>query len=526
MTTNVAETILGLDYRCYSDPYGTDNSECSDVDFKIFTARGVNFPYYPDGFSASDALQNYSKDIPYNIAPEAQWRLGYEPSSPRSVFQVILPVMLQLVPEINQLLAEPDYTKAMNLADVLTSKLRNATYKGVPLVKLSAWQVATAEGLSMEEARLAGDLQGIQQLWFTSFLISAASFIRSIAQNKLIIDGPTSLVTPMGKSNGVLRRIGMQALVNGLLDKASAKGVQIFYGRKVVRIRQIKNSDGQMFITLDNGRRIKTGTLFLNIPNGDLLSFGQTSEPVQSATDDFMTVLSSVDKVQLSKLYCYWEDAWWLTKLNFTRGTFQMSDETLFKGRYHDGDVQCKDPGTFKNCRGSLLVSYASSSVTGADPGSPLRAYNPKAYWPFGKNDALRKLIPGQMSSHQQMHFEEIHSQLRRVHKKTFELVGMDSETAIPMSEGCVYADWREVGFHINFGAVLNESVMTNEMFTKPIQDLNLSLVNEYWSEINGWAEGSLLSAERALFHVHGLPKPDWMDEPFHDSMIRKFNMV
>lgn len=524
MTTNIAENVLGLKYRCYTDPFNVDSPECFGDNLKIFTARGVNFPLYPDGFSADDALQNYSKDIPYNIPPDAQWRLGYDPPSLRDPYSILYSVVSGMIPEVEQLENEPDYTKAMALADVAISKLQNATYKGVPFVNLALWQLAVAEGMSNEELRLFTDRDTFPEYLFGACFMFSVLDIRNVALRKVPLDGTPELVTPMRKIDGVLRRAGMDSLVEGLLGKALAKGVKLYYGNKVTKVERVKNASGKMYVTLENGKRIKTGNVFLNIPKGDLLSFGLTSEPMQSGSDDFTKVLSSVEKSQVSKMYCYWNDAWWLTKLNLTRGVVRMSDETLYQGRYHDGDVVCEDPGTFKKCRGSLLVSYASGSTTGAEPGSPLRAYNAEVYWPFGDGDALRTLIPGKMSAHEQQYFDDIHSQLRHVHKETFALIGMDSETAIPESEGCVYADWRDVGVHVNYGAALGDLV-ANEFYAKPVPDLNLSLVNEYWNEYDGWAEGSLLAAERALLHVHGLPKPWWMDKPFHVSMIRKLNM-
>lgn len=525
MTTKIAETVLGFDHRCYTDFFGVDHPECFGDELKVFSTRGINFPFYPDGFDASDALQNYSKDIPYNLDPEVQWRLGFDPPSPRDPYAILYSVVSGLIPEVEELENEPDYAKAMELADVVISKLRNTTYNGIPFIKLALWQLAVAEGMSAEELSLYGDISTFPEFLFGSCLFFSMVDMRNVALRKVPLVGTPELSTPIGNVKGVIRRIGMDNLVLGLLNKAQAKGVKIFYGHKVTGVYKVGNSADEMYVMLEDGSRVKTGTLFLNIPRSDLLSFGLSSEPMKSGTAEFKTVLQSVDKSQASKMYCYWEDAWWLTKLNFTRGVFRMADETLYQGRYHDGDVQCSDPGTLKNCRGSLLVSYASGSTTGAEPGTPLRAYNSDIYWPFGDNDALRKLIPGNMTSHEQQQFDDIHTQLRRVHKKTFELIGMDSDTAIPQSEGCVYADWREIGIHVIFGAPLDSSIVLNEVYTKPVAGLNLSLVNENWNEYDGWAEGSLLSAERALYQVHGLSKPWWMDEPFHKSMIRKLNV-
>lgn len=521
--------MLGLDYFCYTDPQERDFPKCESSGTTILTTRGRTFDYYPDGFSADDSFQNYSEAVPYKIDPEWRWRVGTSLASPRNPFNVLFSSSSPIEAVANQWLAletAPDYATAMSIADSMAGAIVNGTYKSTPLSKVTVWQVAVEEGITAEELKLFldGETPATADLLHVSIESTLIPAIYEVALNKIPIKGTTDLVTPVARFDGVLRRIGMDSIVVGLLNSATNAGVKLFYNQRVVQVSRVKNGTGEMNVMLENGQLVRTGTVFLNIPRNELIALGLVSEPVKSSEMDFRGVLSRVNEISFSKMYCFWEDAWWLTKLNLTKGIFRTADETLFSGRYHDGDVTCAaDSTNFTTCRGGLLVSYIGGGTVGFDQSLSIRAHNSQIYSPWTMEDNVRTLIPSaDMDPHDKLFFDEIQRQLRKAHAETFENFGLDVETDLPDAEGCVYADWLDIGMHTEHGP-RSPDVNPLEIYTKPVKDLNISLVNEAWSDVAGWAEGSLRSAERALYHTHGLDKPAWLDTIFHDSVIKKF---
>ena len=59
---------------------------------------------------------------------------------------------------------------------------------------------------------------------------------------------------------------------------------------------------------------------------------------------------------------------------------------------------------------------------------------------------------------------------------------------------------------------------------TQPVKGRNVHWVNADSGDVPGWAEGSLRVAERTLYHHMGLPKPKWLENEFHDPVIRRLN--
>lgn len=524
----VAEVVLGLTWQCYTDPLDLNPDLCPADPMQLLTTRGRIFGFYPDGFNAMDTFANYSQDLPYHIEPEFQWRIGSSMPNPRSPNDLLFgseSVLNEVAERREELLSETNYSKAMQIADEIIAKAVNGgMYKGIPYHELSVWQVAIDQNYTAEELRLYLDLSGpvTPYTLHTHLERLITLVVREAALEKINIGGYKGLVTPVAMRGGVRRRIGMSALVDGLLERSVAAGVQVFYNRRVVRVRRVSRNSQDMYVILANGQRVKTSKVIMNVGKTDLTSFGLQSEPISSASDSTRVAFSRILSLPGTKAYCFWDDAWWLSKLNRTSGFFRLADETLYQGRYHDGDVVCGDIFNFSTCRGALLVSYASGSINSGSPVSTIRSYNQRPYTPLVETDAMIKLIRGNMTKHQQLLYEDIHRQLRKAHTSSFEAFGADAETGVPNARGCLVSDWRDYGHQVDIGA--GRGINDNELFTKPVPDLNISLVNEGWCEFRGWAEGSFISAERALYHVYGLQKPTWMDPYFHSSVIQRYN--
>ena len=150
-------------------------------------------------------------------------------------------------------------------------------------------------------------------------------------------------------------------------------------------------------------------------------------------------------------------------------------------------------------------------------------SHNSHRYTPLTNNDNGRRLIPGSMTWTENRYFEEVHRQIKKIHKSSLAAFGYDDvDKVIPPPVGCIFGDWRDVSAHFEIGPSAERTDFVQ--FTRPIAKYPISLVNEAWGQEKGWSESSLNSAERALYMEYGLSKPSWMDEPFHKSVIRNFN--
>eukprot|EP00178_Gracilaria_changii_P001464 TRINITY_DN11_c0_g6_i1.p1 TRINITY_DN11_c0_g6~~TRINITY_DN11_c0_g6_i1.p1 ORF type:complete len:416 (-),score=92.49 TRINITY_DN11_c0_g6_i1:749-1996(-) len=413
----------------------------------------------------------------------------------------------------------------MRRADAAIRLLSNGTYRGASYWDVALSTAAAAEGYHPEELALylGVDVSVVEGYIIRHSIAELTQIeLRDAAAAKQRLSAPSGYVVPVAFRDGGARRIGMGAVVRRLLAACESAGVRVYYGAKVTAVSRVRGRARLLKLLVEGVGAVLTGNVVLNIGKPDLVALGMASEPLRSGGHVFRRAVQHTTVSGLAKMYCFWEDAWWLTKLNRSEGRFKATGELIQSGRYHDGDVTCRLENNTRLCRGALLVSYVQADAYMVASALFPHNFNAAPYSPLSNSDNVHKLIRGNMTASDQLLFDDVHAQLRRIHRAPLAAVGLGTD-AIPEAAGCVYADWRDVGTHEFIGTGL-AGVNVYRRYTRPVAKLNISLVNEAWGEVAGWAESSLRSAERALFHQYKLKRPSWMDEPFHTSVIRKFN--
>ncbi|KAI0557027.1 Gal-2,6-Sulfurylase [Gracilaria domingensis] len=413
----------------------------------------------------------------------------------------------------------------MRRADEAIRLLSNGSYRGASYWDVALSTAASKEGYDPEEIALylGVDVSVVEGYVIRHSIAELSQLeLRDAAAAKRPMSGPNGYVVPVEACDGGTRRIGMGTVVRELLRACEEAGVRVYYGAKIVAISRLRKRGQLLKLKIEGGGAVVARDVVLNIGKPDLIAMGITSEPLRSGGDVFRRTIDHTTVSGLAKMYCFWEDAWWVTKLNRTEGRFKATGELVQSGRYHDGDVTCRDVTNRLDCRGVVLISYVQGDSYMVGSGLFPHNFNSAPYSPLSNFDNVHSLIPGNMTASEKLLFDDIHAQLRRIHRAPLAAAGLEVD-AIPESAGCVYADWRDVGTH-KFIATGLAGVNVYRRYTRPVSNLNISLVNEAWGEVARWAESSLRSAERALYHQYKLERPSWMDEPFHTSVIGKFN--
>ena len=520
----IAEDVLNIPAACYTDLLN-NRKDCPDATIRLFSTRGKVLGAL-GGRIAQDLIKKYGSFLPYVIQRSFRWGKGNPLKERRTMSGLLIgpnSVIKEIRDRVEELEKEEDYAKAMRIADEIIAAMQDGSYRGIPYSEISLMQVAIREGFTTEEMQLNTDFSFLSSMETRQTLEHNGQLsIRQMALEKGLI-GLNNLVAPMEKRGGVLRRAGMITIVDGLLERAMKGGVQVQYGKKVVSITRTGNEKRPMRLKFEDGEMVEVRNVILNIGKPGLIALGLDSEPMKSAKEPFRRAVERNFVLGLSKTYCFWEDAWWLTKLGQRDGRIQVPSESMQSMRYHDGHVVCKDERRLKSCRGGLLASYSGGDQTGLGAALHAHVHNAKGYTPLTSSDNVVKLIPGRMSGVEQVYFDDLHAQIKRVHKRSVERMGLNVDKVISKPAMCLFADWREVGTHAFMGPGKGRTNMY-ELFAKPVSDLRIALVNEGWSGDQGWAEGSLRSAERALFHQFGMEKPEWMDEVYHRSVIERYN--
>ena len=517
----VAEDVLKIPFLCYTDPFET--GQCPDAFRQVFATR-ARFLGKINGRSATKFLEKYRDFLPYTIKKRFRWGPGERLENRRTVLGLLLgedSVIPEYASRAEELANETSYEKAMQIADEIIAAVSKGSYKGTPYSEISPLQIAYKEGFTSEEIQLDMDVG-----FANNFVVRQTAevilqtIVREIAVAKELA-GVQGLVTPVERRDGVLRRKGMVTIIEALIEKATAKGVSLSFGKKAIRITK---EGEKLRVDFSDGTHVTVTNVILNIGKQDLVAMGLTSEPINSSDMGFRRAVERNFVTGASKTYCFWEDAWWVTKLGVTVGRYRASFETIDSMRYHDGHVTCEDYDKLEGCRGGILVSYSFGDSYGLGAGVHTHTHNDMPYTPLTNTDNIHRLIPGNMTGVEEVYFDNIHQTVKKLHKKAFERMGMDVEEVIKRPAGCVFADWRDIGIHTELGPGRgNDNVYAR--YARPVPGLNIFLANEAWGQTQGWSEGSLQSAERALFHGLGVPRPEWMDEEYHRSVIRKFNL-
>eukprot|EP00958_Prasinococcus_capsulatus_P029648 scaffold7589_cov403-Prasinococcus_capsulatus_cf.AAC.3 len=169
--------------------------------------------------------------------------------------------------------------------------------------------------------------------------------------------------------------------------EAYGEGQQVFFGKELSGIYAASTvarrhgaaqstGDGLMKLQFADGSSVKAKRVMLNIPKDALEALDPSSLLFNdgAVTPRTQTFLKAVTVGAMNKVYVFYEDAWWASKLGLMEGTFKnLTDVAPFNGRYHDGPLKCvigTDPAgdpiysgaklPYANCSGALEVYYAS----------------------------------------------------------------------------------------------------------------------------------------------------------------------
>eukprot|EP00168_Porphyra_purpurea_P014762 TRINITY_DN430_c0_g2_i1.p1 TRINITY_DN430_c0_g2~~TRINITY_DN430_c0_g2_i1.p1 ORF type:complete len:669 (-),score=216.01 TRINITY_DN430_c0_g2_i1:26-2032(-) len=539
---SLIEGPLNVPVHCYTDPLNVhpDGVGCPGEPRYRVTARGSVYQSV-NGSTIDEQLKAWSADIPYAIPRAYRWGPGQPLAARRKPDEFVVGPNSAVGPVAARWdeLDAANYSTAMRIVDEVLAELAASTYKGTPWTQVSVLTLARAEG-GMTQEELAyffeTDESVGDSLAYGPTPVAAVvkDLLRIVALRKAVVPGaPQGMMVPVQGPNN--RRAGMNKVVLRLLDAARAAGVRIHTSHKAVGVERRGAAGGgrptgrPLAIRFANGASVTTSRLFLNVPHLDVLAMGAGGSALPftpaPAGAPFRAAVDARRSWGASKMYCYWDDAWWLTALAAPVGRVR-TDLELYGSRLHDGHVTCDDPVAMTRCRGALLVSYVlGDDTSGVASGQWLATHDAEPYSPLTDADAGMRLVAGQLTPRQKLLWADVHRQLRALWDPLLKASPGNTNGTVPQAAACVAASWFHIGVHVPLPyAPAAGAADPVALFAKPVADLPIHLVNEAWGLRSGWAESSLNSAEVALFHHVGLPKPKWMDAQYHRSVIEEMD--
>ena len=202
--------------------------------------------------------------------------------------------------------------------------------------------------------------------------------------------------------------------------------------------------------------------------------------------------------------FSFFADAWWY-KLGLTNGDFELAGDArtmLLQGRYHDGHVKCDESGT--KCHGFLLAVYAHDFA--GNKAQFFRRYQkdrPEPVTIISNTD-----IEGtEFLKHAHERLEEYHMYETTNNTYTGFQASQIFRNAKP-PEFAVLATWNIGTYGAGGGWHHWTDLKHLELAKQPLNDLRIHVINEAFSNLQGWAEGSLLVADEVLENYFNISRP------------------
>jgi hypothetical protein len=324
------------------------------------------------------------------------------------------------------------------------------------------------------------------------------------------------------------KKAGFATFVEEMMKRLVDGGACFYPYHELKSVTKVDAPDGDGQITklyFANGvTATATMSTILNVPQLPLLSIVRNSNLDASGVLDAATLdaLHSVQTVVATKLYLYYPrgSVFW-RKLGLVSGEFEYAGDArsmLLGGRYHgkqlevglrashiqnellitnfgflntDGQVECDDDSDLDTCHGFLLAVYVND--LSGNKAQFFRRYQRESPTPvtiISNTD----LEGSEFLKHAHSRLEKYHVEVNVAGNYTgFEATQIFSETEVPTF--AVLATW-------------NTAVPWAGGAWHMWTDLSNFVVNEAYSFLHGWAEGSIKLADAILVEHFGVPRP------------------
>ena len=309
---------------------------------------------------------------------------------------------------------------------------------------------------------------------------------------------------------------GLATYVEKLANDLFEEGARWFPRHQLVALAPASGGgdDARLKLTFANGVAAEAASVLLNVPQRPLLEVLRMSSEALALDRATFDAAHAVQTEIVQKLYLYYEAAWW-RELGLVSGDFTLAGDAtnmLLKGRYHDGDVVCDADGA--NCRGFLLAVYEHDYA--GETAMFFRRYQRDRPEPIS-------IISG-ATPEGAAFLEHAHDRLLEYH--TYAAVdGNASYTPYEANEVvgnappptfAVLATWNIATLGAGGGWHGWTDLALADAMPAALAAHGAYVVNEAYSKVQGWAEGSLQAADRVLEDHFGLARPwDFPDSPY-----------
>jgi len=321
--------------------------------------------------------------------------------------------------------------------------------------------------------------------------------------------------------------------------EAAGAGRQVYFASELKKISPAPSvSPSATTLTFGNGQSVTADTVVLNMPSNAIENLDKSSLLFrQPATPKNVSkLLGEVNTFGMNKVYAWYDDAWWNTKLGLMEGYFtghggpNHTFAAPLNGRYHDGPQRCvigEDTAgepvysgqkvQYGNCSGAIEVYYTRSApyyeALMASPLQPLTVVTSDGTHTGGLSPEIASKF-----------MKDVHEHLMSHHASAFAAKGVDPEK-IESPKTVVLSNWIPEGKYTpGIGHIhpkgWTSSDAAKAAVRKPSETYDVFVVDQDYGYQSGWAVGSLAMAEKILQAELGLSKPTWLSAEWYKENV------
>jgi hypothetical protein len=451
----------------------------------------VNITQPPSFFLRNTPIADASTSNgwPYNFLPQEKWGPGNPQSSqplPENILFAVYPFVLDFYPNLTSFDPAIKWKAASDVLNLI--KITPvAPAQGLLATNLNA-RVAFGDIYSSEVWQAAIDSQWSGASWVYQFNLFWAA--------REVIAQIVGLTDQYKVTKG-----GYATWVEKMASEFTGRGGRIFYNFKLESIDKFL---GATLLRFDNDNIVATDTVLLNLPPHSIRSLGGSVNPFRNpANPDVLVALNGVFNIHGVFAHIYYPDAFWANKLGRSNGSI-VSTEMIRSVNY--GDLQKQANGKYSG--------WVTAYIQGDDNAAFFRQ-------PSSDNSEVLTVID--TTNNGRALLSLIHSNLMKIHQNFFAERNIPSSTIAPPTKGLI-ANWNPKnlgGIHATQPSTFDPSYILS-LYQLPVKNSKVFYVNEATSPRNGWAEGSLIMAEKFLRNNFNLPRPTWLDQTFYNTWIQQ----
>jgi hypothetical protein len=301
-------------------------------------------------------------------------------------------------------------------------------------------------------------------------------------------------------------------------DGATRQGVSLStYVKFGHQMHTIRKWGSKYLLLFTNGKIVIADKVILNIGTWNFNKHLDKDNNIlftDPAVTDNLRAVYALAELSATKVFLHYEQAWWI-KAGLTKGTVQ-TDEMFRVMRFHGGHVLCSNPSNVDTCRGLFFASYQLLHI------HEFKSLDWQNVAPDGSSNLY---VVRNNNSRDAFMLDMMHTNLMKIVAPIVNFTDSIAKPTFALFANWFEDPWNKCGAYPGVMQVTPGTQEATAIRPLPNEDIFIAQI-DWMTSFNGFAEASLIMAERVASKYFGLPRPSYItDTVWYDYVIKTLSM-